>query len=141
VRKQIFSATLSPHKHADSPGWEGGGGGNKHADSVWGGRRVVTNTQTVLGGGAASIQTVFEWGGGATNMQTVLGGKGGRLLNEVLKPQNIENSGQKTYFCNEIGQNFNFDRFSEFRFRRSKSKSKFRLISIISTINFVESRN
>jgi hypothetical protein len=27
------------------------------------------------------------------------------LFSEIHKPQNIENSGQKTYFFNEIGQN------------------------------------
>jgi hypothetical protein len=41
----------------------------------------------------------------------------------------------------KISQKFSFDCLSEFRFRPSKSKSKFRLLSIISTINFVDSRN
>jgi hypothetical protein len=43
-------------------------------------------------------------------------------------------------FFTEISQKFYFDYFSEFWFRPSKSKSKFRLLSIISIINFFESR-
>jgi hypothetical protein len=44
-------------------------------------------------------------------------------------------------FFTEISQKIFFDCLSEFRFRPSKSKSKFRLLLIISTNNFFESLN
>jgi hypothetical protein len=44
-------------------------------------------------------------------------------------------------FLTEISQKFYFDCLSEFWFRPSKLKSKFRLLSIIPTNNFVKSQN